>query len=112
MKALDPQVTDIEMTQEVVRERLQHFKQSLTIEHETIDEDTESNVLNNQSVLAYQKLNYQGSVELFLLNLDRFIQNPTSYFNFLTLCWEAGVYTDEFLLNEVSKSAVNPYTGR
>lgn len=47
MKALDPQVTDIEMTQEVVRERLQHFKQSLTIEHETIDEDTESNVLNN-----------------------------------------------------------------
>ena len=51
-------------------------------------------------------------MELFLLNLDRFMLNTSSYFNFLVLCWEAGIYSDDFVLNELSKCGVNPYTGR
>jgi hypothetical protein len=68
--------------------------------------------LNNQAVLAYNKQNYSATVDLFLLNLDRFMLNTTSYFNFLVLCWEAGIYSDDFLLNEIAKSGSNPYTGR
>jgi hypothetical protein len=38
--------------------------------------------------------------------------NATSYFNYLVLCWEAGIFTDEFILQEIDKVGVNPYTGR
>ena len=79
---------------------------------EITDEDTDSNILNNQAVLAYQKLDYHRCIEIFIANQDQFMANPISYFNFLVLCWEAGVYTDDFILNEITKVTVNPYTGR
>jgi len=100
------------MTAEEIRQKLKDFKEQAKLERELIDEDTDSNILNNQAVLAYQKGNYAGTVELFLVNLDRFMLNTTSYFNFLVLCWESGVYSDDFVLNELSKNGVNPYTGR
>jgi hypothetical protein len=38
--------------------------------------------------------------------------NPFSYFNYLILCWEAGIYSDQFVMNEMDKVCLNPYTGR
>jgi hypothetical protein len=38
--------------------------------------------------------------------------NPLAYFNYLVLCWEAGMYTDEFIFGEINRVALNPYTGR
>ena len=38
--------------------------------------------------------------------------NPLSYFNYLVLCWEGGIYTDEFVFKELDRVALNPYTGR
>lgn len=38
--------------------------------------------------------------------------NATSYFNYMILCWEAGIFTDEFILQEIDQVSVNPYTGR
>lgn len=38
--------------------------------------------------------------------------NPVTCFNFLVLCWEAGVYSDEFIMRDIEKMCMNPYTGR
>lgn len=76
------------------------------------DEDTDSNILNNQAVLAYQKNNYEGCISIFIAYQVRFCMNATSYFNYMILCWEAGIFTDEFILQEIDKVSVNPYTGR
>lgn len=33
-----------------------------------------------------------------------------SYFNYLILCWESGIFNDEYILNEISKVAGNDNT--
>jgi hypothetical protein len=38
--------------------------------------------------------------------------NPLAYFNYLVLCWEAGIYTDSYVFSELDRVALNPYTGR
>lgn len=41
------------MTGEEIRQKLKDFKEQAKLERELIDEDTDSNILNNQAVLAY-----------------------------------------------------------
>jgi hypothetical protein len=60
--ALDP--AGVVLTLDEVRARIKREK---SIEVPPInDEDQDSNILNNQAVLAYQRNNFQGCVELFI----------------------------------------------
>ncbi len=57
-------------------------------------------------------MNYQGCVDLYMKILLGLEGNPFAYFNYLVLCWEAGAYTDDYLMGEIDRVAKNPYTGR
>ena len=107
--ALDP-AGQIALTPEDIKARIK-IQKSQAIP-EINDEDTDSNILNNQGILAYQKGNYESCVDLYMKILLGIEGNSFSYFNYLVLCWEAGIYSDAFVLNEIDRVTLNPYTGR
>ena len=61
--------------------------------------------LNNQAVLAYLKQNFQQCLDLFTRCYDIVDSHLISYFNYLLLCWESGVFTDDYVLDEIYRSA-------
>ena len=68
-------------------------------------EDVDLMMLNNQAVLAYLKQNYQQCLDMFHKFFDVVETNPLAYFNYLVLCWEAGIYNDSYVLTEIHKLA-------
>ena len=67
------------------------------------DQDMDLMTLNNQAVLAYMRQSYKQCVELLFKFFDIIETNPISYFNYLLLCWEAGIHSDDFILNELHR---------
>ncbi|CDW78805.1 wd40 repeat-containing protein [Stylonychia lemnae] len=69
------------------------------------EDDVDLITLNNQAVLAYLKSNYQQCVDMISKIYDIVETNPISYFNYLLLCWEAGIYSDLMVFQEINRIA-------
>lgn len=69
-----------------------------------IEDDLDLIKLNNEAVVAFQNHHFDRAVEIFYSFYDIVESHPWSYFNYLILCWQAGIYTDDFVFRELEQS--------
>eukprot|EP00347_Sterkiella_histriomuscorum_P023951 403332820 len=101
----DPDIIMNEANKKLNRNRIDLERPRSLYENEDVDLIT----LNNQAVLAYLKQNYQQCIDMLFKLYDIIETNPISFFNYLLLCWEAGIYSDSYLLNEINRiSTLSP----
>lgn len=109
MKALGPEIQEDEQG-EKENKPFEFYKPEQLKQYN--DQDMDLAILNNQAVLAYVKQNYDQCLHLFFKFHDLIETHPIAYFNYLVLCWESALYTDDFVLSEVLKITTHPQIGQ